>query len=467
MRLEVVKSTDAVEGVPYDQERPAFADYLQGGGERAVLPLIATAQHAKNITGSIIELDMVPVMSSVIERNAATDRDGVRVSRMSWLSLAAVLCATGWGSNQITPMEVYYRLHLHLSSGTEQAMFGVYALGLIPGLLVAGPLSDVKGRRPVVLPGAALSLLATASLVAGEHNVAMLFVGRLLAGFASGAVFSAGSAWLGEISRAGDDNTDAHTVARRVTVAMTLGFGTGPVVAGLLAQWGPAPGWVSYLPALVFAAVALAASIRLPETATPRPREQLRLGSGIKPADRRRFAAVVVPMAPWVFASMALAFSYLPDVLNAGNSHDGIALVGALTGLALICGVLVQPFARRLEARRRNSPAARVGLVVLIAGLLVAVATAWGHRLWMLAICAVVLGCAYGLLMVAGLVETQKLADPERIGQATALFLALTYLGFGLPFLLALVAPLATVAVLLGGVTVVALLAAVVVITRT
>ena len=405
-------------------------------------------------------------MSSVLDLSLESNQAERRVSRLSWLSLAAVLCATGWGSNQITPMEVYYRLHLHLSSGVEQAMFGVYALGLIPGLLVAGPLSDVKGRRPVVLPGAALSLLATASLVGGEHDVALLFVGRLLAGFSSGAVFSAGSAWLGEISREQDVRVDAHTVARRVTVAMTLGFGTGPIVAGALAEWGPDPGWVSYLPALIFAAVALTASIRLPETGGS-PDERVRLGTGIKALHRRRFLLLVVPMAPWVFASMAIAFSYLPDVLNAGTSQDGIALIGSLTGLALICGVLVQPFARRMEARRRNSPAARMGLATLIVGLLVAVVTAWGHLLWMLAICAVVLGCAYGMLMVAGLVETQKLADPKRLGQATALFLALTYLGFGLPFLLALLAPLATVAVLLGGVTVVALTATIVVIART
>ena len=50
---------------------------------------------------------------------------------------------------------------------TLEALFGVYALGLIPGLLLAGPLSDARGRRAVVLPAAGLSLAASVTLAAG------------------------------------------------------------------------------------------------------------------------------------------------------------------------------------------------------------------------------------------------------------------------------------------------------------
>ncbi|MGI8505375.1 MAG: hypothetical protein ACR2MK_00975 [Solirubrobacteraceae bacterium] len=71
---------------------------------------------------------------------------------MAWLPVAAVLLGTGWGSNQITPMLLVYRHQLGLGTGTLEAMFGLYALGLIPGLLLAGPLSDAVGRRRVVMP---------------------------------------------------------------------------------------------------------------------------------------------------------------------------------------------------------------------------------------------------------------------------------------------------------------------------
>ena len=113
---------------------------------------------------------------------------------LPWLPAAAVLLGTGWGSNQFTPMLLVYRQALGLGTGTLEAMFGFYALGLIPGLLIAGPLSDAHGRRRVAVPAAALSLAASLALVAGAGNVPMLFAGRLLAGVSNGAAFAAGTA---------------------------------------------------------------------------------------------------------------------------------------------------------------------------------------------------------------------------------------------------------------------------------
>src|ERR1700689_4159865 len=105
----------------------------------------------------------------------------------AWLPVAAALLGIGWGANQITPMLLVYRHALGLGTGTLEAAFGVYALGLIPGLLIAGPLSDTRGRRAVVVPAVALSFLASVLLTGATFSVALLFAGRLLAGGSSGA----------------------------------------------------------------------------------------------------------------------------------------------------------------------------------------------------------------------------------------------------------------------------------------
>src|SRR5205085_961557 len=144
--------------------------------------------------------------------------------RLAWIPAAAALLGTGWGSNQFTPMLLVYRHALGLSTGTLEAMFGLYALGLIPGLLVAGPLSDARGRRAVVVPAAALSFVATLALVVAGHHVALLFLGRLLAGVSNGAAFGAGTAWLRELSL---DTGSEHASARRTAIAMTAGFAVG------------------------------------------------------------------------------------------------------------------------------------------------------------------------------------------------------------------------------------------------
>jgi MFS family permease len=129
------------------------------------------------------------------------------------------------GSNQFTPMLLVYRHTLELGTGTLEAMFGVSALGLIPGLLLAGPLSDARGRRTVVIAAVGLSLLASAVLVAGADRVALLFVGRLMAGVSS----AAGTAWLREISLAPVGTATPSGAARRAAIAMTAGFALGPL----------------------------------------------------------------------------------------------------------------------------------------------------------------------------------------------------------------------------------------------
>src|SRR5438477_521180 len=74
-------------------------------------------------------------------------RSAPRTSRFAWLPVAAASMGAGWGSNQFTPMLLVYRQALGLGTGTLEAMFGFYALGLIPGLLLAAARSDARGRR--------------------------------------------------------------------------------------------------------------------------------------------------------------------------------------------------------------------------------------------------------------------------------------------------------------------------------
>jgi len=368
-------------------------------------------------------------------------------SRIAWLAPAAVLLGTGWGSNQFVPLLLVYRHKLGLGTGTLEAMFGSYALGLIPGLLLAGPLSDARGRRKVVAPAAGLSLAASVVLVAGSGTVALLFLGRLMAGISNGAAFAAGTAWLRETSLAPIGTASRDGAARRAAIAMTAGFALGPLVAGLLAQWAPAPTIVPYLPHIALMAVVLLLLSRSPETVAPTARRPVRFWV---PAVRSpRFRLTVAPMAPWVFAAPAIAFALLPSVVGAEDAVDGIAVAAAIAALTAVAGVLVQPLARRLEAQTQNNRAGIAGLLVLGAGLALGAVTVQAQQPWLLVPCALAFGCAYGLCLVAGLIEVGRLADDDALAGLTAVYYALTYLGFAAPYLLALAAHLTSYPVLL------------------
>ena len=69
------------------------------------------------------------------------------------------------------------------------------------------------------------------------------------------------------------------------------------------------------------------------------------------------------------------------------------------------------------------------------AGSWLGVVTVEGHE-WVLVPTNLVLGAAYGLCLVAGLIEVQRLASPAELARATSVYYALTYLGFAAPYLL-------------------------------
>jgi MFS family permease len=337
--------------------------------------------------------------------------------------------AVGWGANQFSSMLIVYRDELAFGAGTLAALFGVYALGLIPGLLLGGPASDRYGRRPLMLTFVALSPLATLLLVLGRDGAEGLAVARLLAGVCSGVVFAAGSAWVQELSTDAPDGSGA----RRAAIALTAGFGTGPVVAAVLAEWAPHPLVLPYLPHMLLGAAALVLLLPAPETAVAgRGRIRLAWPAAVR---TRRFAALVAPTAPWVFASAAIAFAVLP-----GRTGDvTVAFSGLVTGLTLGTGVAVQPFARRTEDTHPLR-AGLFGLGAAIAGTVVGFFAIQEQLPLLVLVAALPLGAGYGLCLVSGLRESERLARADERGATLAVFYALTYVGFAAPYLLALVA---------------------------
>src|SRR5262249_19637771 len=149
---------------------------------------------------------------------------------------ALLLFAVGWGANHFVPLLLAYRERLGLEPAELALLFGMYALGLVPGLLLAGPVSDRRGPRAVVLPSACVALAGRVVPGVGGASFAALMLGRLVYGLGAGGAMSAGAAWLVELSR------DTGGVgARRATVALSAGFGLGPLASGLVAQYAPAP----------------------------------------------------------------------------------------------------------------------------------------------------------------------------------------------------------------------------------
>jgi MFS family permease len=359
--------------------------------------------------------------------------------RRPWFSVASLMFGVAWGANQFAPLLLAYHQILGLTIETNQALFGIYALGLVPALLLCGPLSDRWGRSRILQPAAVTSVLATVVLVVESRSPQALYIGRFLAGVASGAVFAVGTAWIKELSRPPYDlDAGEQTGARRATIALSAGFALGPLIASVIGEWSPSPLIVSYLPHLALMTLAIPPAWRAPETVdTEHPTPSNLLSRLRVPAVKHlRFLTVVVPLAPWVFSAPAVAFVVLPAIVSAQTKGFGIIFAGVCAGLTLTAGVLIQPLARRLDGID-SVRGASMGLGSIIGGLLMA-ALAASLREWPLVLVADgLLGAGYGLCLVSGLLEVQRLARSDDLAGLTAVFYALTYLGFALPVVLA------------------------------
>ncbi len=352
-------------------------------------------------------------------------------ARVPVAPILLLLFATGWAANHFAALLPVLQRDEGLSAGLLAGAYGIYAIGLLPGLLLGGSLSDRIGRRRLALPGATLVLVGTLTLLLW-HDAAGLLTGRLIVGLGAGATFGAGTAW------ATDRRGSAG--ATRAGIALTAGFATGPVVTGLLAQWAPAPIAVTFgLSAVLSLSAVLAASRLSP------------IGSGpiasvaADPADLRDISAPrsagralgwALPIAPWVFAGAAVGVVTLPSRLD--QALRGPLLAGLAAGIVLGVGILVQILARRLRA---GPGAGVVGAASAAAGMITAALGGGSPSVALVVAAAVLLGTGYGLCLRAGLLDLAAYSPPARRGTMTGIFYLATYLGFAVPILLEVLRP--------------------------
>lgn len=349
-----------------------------------------------------------------------------RGSGASLLIVTAAFSALLLSANLATPLYAVWARQFGYSTAILALIFAIYALVLIPALLMFGQLSDRLGRRAVIWLGLALAVVALV-LFAVATGTPWLFAARATLGVAQGMLSGAATAALAELVPSGD----MRRAALRATLAQSGGAAAGVLLGGVLAQWAPAPEVTPFVAGMAACTLVAAWLLAVPETAE-RQRGGLRIRRPRVPAEiRGAFArAGLTGAAVWAVAGglfLAVMPSYAGQLVLHSRNLAVLALLAAL--------VLLTSCAAQLAVRRGAPPALAqaAGLALLAAGLLALVLASPVRSLALLIAGAILAGAGHGFACLGAQDDLNRIAPAEQRAEVSAAFYVCVYLGVSVP----------------------------------
>src|SRR5699024_4577605 len=165
-------------------------------------------------------------------------RDRLRETRTG-VYLLVVLTA---GAYLPSPLYPGYQQAFGFSDLTMTLVYATFALVSAPALLLLGPAADALGPRPVLRASVLLAAAGSACFALADGPI-WLLAGRAAQGMALGGATGAATALMVR-SSPGHRRLRASMLAGMAFVA---GTAAGPIAAGALAQYAPAPTVLPYL----------------------------------------------------------------------------------------------------------------------------------------------------------------------------------------------------------------------------
>lgn len=228
-------------------------------------------------------------------------------------------------ANFAAPLFAVYQRQYQLTTFDITLLFSIYAVCMLPMLLISSQLSDWRGLKKITLYGVAIALLSALTFASADR-LWLLYLGRALEGIALGTFM-------------GTANTLLATSAQNPAMALTrssictmFGFGLGPAMSGLLVEFGPEH-MEQYafvlLAALLVLAFALLFGLPVEKDFAAKPL-QLKLQFSIPQQHRPFFMEFIAPSIFVLLALNGLVISLVPLFVKNVLASDNLAVTGLL-----------------------------------------------------------------------------------------------------------------------------------------
>lgn len=296
-------------------------------------------------------------------------------------------------------------------------VFATYQLALMVVLPLFGNLSDLFGRRRIMITGIAL-IGASALVFAFAPHVGYLYAGRVLQGAGAGLAMGAATASLIE----NNTTSSPRFASTTATVATSAGLTLALFISGIFAEYLPLPLVWSYIVLLALAAASITALLLSPDD-RPEVRVRWRPHAPFVPAGIRTGFVIATLSVALAYCVGAIFLSLGAHMIDQFTHTDNTALVGTLLAASSASIGVTGLFLARFHARTLIWAGTVLTLVSL--GLMAAASAVRSLPLF-LGWCLIG-GIAYSLAFTGGLGLINRLAPEHHRGATLSLLYLLAY----------------------------------------
>lgn len=333
-------------------------------------------------------------------------------------SLLLVLSGVALGVSGLpAPLYGMYEEQWHLSPLSTTLVFAVYAVAALAAVLVAGKISDVVGRKPVLI-GAVVAMIVGLGIFLLADGMAMLMLARVIHGAAVGSIVVAGAAALLDLRP--DHGIRSGQLSG---VAFNIGMTVAIVGSAVLAQYAPHPMRTPYAIVAVLCAVLCVGLVALREPHLSRTKGPIRIAKPAVPPEIRAdfWFAALGATASW--SVLGVLLSLYPSLAAQQTHVHNLVFGGAVVGTTAFAAAIAQLFSTRIPARR----SAIVGDVGMAIALILTVPVLATHSWPLVLVAAAFLGATFGLGFGGSLRHLSHVVPANRRGETMSAFYLMAY----------------------------------------
>ena len=346
-----------------------------------------------------------------------------------WICFAMIVGVMG--TALASPLYPLYQNAWLLSTGEITVLYVGYMAAALSSLLFLGRISDQRGYVIALRAGLIIVTLGI-FFSAVSWSFGSFLLSRIVIGLASSLIVTSASIGLTRLNK----SSDLGRAAATTSLLIAFGFGLGPVLGGLIAQWAAIPLRTSYVPSVVMGIVAIYTLFSMPADQplganTTKTTAFWRPSLHIPAADKRTPFLLGAFTAFTAFAMFSLFASLAPSFMSRMVPWDGPAVSGLSIGFILFMSAGFQLLVRQWPLKRTMI----LGLCTFVAsnGLLALNLKYSSSGLFISSVVLLALG--HGLCLISGMGIVNRIALPAQRAATTSSYLIIAYCGAILPIL--------------------------------